>query len=196
MKLRLNIPETLEDIKLMWYQRYLSNEEKYETSIFKRRSFIEQCCGFDSLGLVELSPKDSYYLFKEIERAFNGRYELPIIKKIIVSKNEFKLIDLNKITMSEYKVLEDSLLDLNKIHMALSVLYRDSSGKYNKDYDEFMKHMPLNVVYGVLNHFTKLFNDIMKEITGNDLPITTEHILLSGKDNKDFVRIVLKNNNR
>ena len=168
MKVSIEIPNTLKDIKLRQYQRYLKIEEPNDMDLL--------VCMLDSDENTLKHLKDSEFerITASISQMFNEKHDLTRI--IDVKGVKMGLIpDFNEISYGENKDITTYLNDWDKMHRAMSVLYRPIKQKMGKKYliNEYkgtrltandMLDMPLNVVFGVIVFFWNLTNELLSYI--------------------------------
>lgn len=168
MKLELNIPESLDDITLEQYQRFIEIEEPTNDDLLS--IFLN----------VDISIINSIQA-SEIERLILHINSLFEADKLHLMK--FKLNDvhygfipnLDEISYGENKDVTTLLNDWGNMHKAMSVLYRpitfsrkdkyiieDYTGKLESA--ESFKQMPLSVAMGAMVFFYNLTNELLKAI--------------------------------
>lgn len=173
MKIQLEVPASLSEIKLGQYQHYMRIvDQNGEDAIdFVNRKLIEIFCDtsleqVDSIPLVEVNKVVSI-----LENAFKEKPNLI---------RHFKLLDvemgfipkLDDISLGEYIDLEANISDWQKIHKAMAVLYRPvnfkqkdkytiSPYKPSDDISEMMKEMPMDAVMSAM----VFFYDLGKELS-------------------------------
>jgi hypothetical protein len=173
MKIQLEVPASLSEIKLGQYQHYMRIvDQNGEDAIdFVNRKLIEIFCDtsleqVDSIPLVEVNKVVSI-----LENAFKEKPNLI---------RHFKLLDvemgfipkLDDISLGEYIDLEANISDWQKIHKSMAVLYRPvnfkqkdkytiSPYKPSDDISEMMKEMPMDAVMSAM----VFFYDLGKELS-------------------------------
>jgi hypothetical protein len=173
MKIQLEVPASLSEIKLGQYQHYMRIvDQNGEDAIdFVNKKLIEIFCDIsleqvDSIPLVEVNKVVSI-----LEEAFKEKPNLI---------RHFKLLDvdmgfipkLDDISLGEYIDLEANISDWQKIHKAMAVLYRPvnfkqkdkytiSPYKPSDDISEMMKEMPMDAVMSAM----VFFYDLGKELS-------------------------------
>lgn len=173
MKIQLEVPASLSEIKLGQYQHYMKIvDQNGEDAIdFVNKKLIEIFCDtsleqVDSIPLVEVNK-----VVGILENAFKEKPNLI---------RHFKLLDvdmgfipkLDDISLGEYIDLEANISDWQKIHKAMAVLYRPvnfkqkdkytiSPYKPSDDISEMMKEMPMDAVMSAM----VFFYDLGKELS-------------------------------
>lgn len=168
MKLNINIPESLNDITLGQYQKFLKIEEPTSEDLLK--CFMN--LNLDGIG--KMKDKDVNKLTVHINSLFEQtpkqkrRFDLNGIKYGFIP-------DLDNITYGENKDVTTYISDWDKMNKAMTVLYRpitfSKNGKYlieeykgTRERSELMKKMPLGEVMGSLLFFWTLTNDLLSYI--------------------------------
>ena len=173
MKIQLEVPASLSEIKLGQYQHYMKivDQNDEDAIDFVNKKLIEIFCDIsleqvDSIPLVEVNKVVSI-----LEDAFKEKPNLI---------RHFKLLDvdmgfipkLDDISLGEYIDLEANISDWQKIHKAMAVLYRPvnfkqkdkytiSPYKPSDDISEMMKEMPMDAVMSAM----VFFYDLGKELS-------------------------------
>ncbi len=173
MKIQLEVPASLSEIKLVQYQHYMKivDQNDEDAIDFVNKKLIEIFCDIsleqvDSIPLVEVNKVVSI-----LEDAFKEKPNLI---------RHFKLLDvdmgfipkLDDISLGEYIDLEANISDWQKIHKAMAVLYRPvnfkqkdkytiSPYKPSDDISEMMKEMPMDAVMSAM----VFFYDLGKELS-------------------------------
>lgn len=173
MKIQLEVPASLSEIKLGQYQHYMKivDQNDEDAIDFVNKKLIEIFCDIsleqvDSIPLVEVNKVVSI-----LEDAFKEKPSLI---------RHFKLLDvdmgfipkLDDISLGEYIDLEANISDWQKIHKAMAVLYRPVNFKQKDKYtiapykpsddiSEMMKEMPMDAVMSAM----VFFYDLGKELS-------------------------------
>jgi hypothetical protein len=174
MKLEINIPTELSEIKLSQYQKFLEIVKDNEDEEFLHQKMVQIFCGIELKNVVEIKYKDIIDITNRLSNMFNTTNH-KLIKTFKLGGIEFGFIpDLDNMTFGEYTDLDTYITDWNEIHKAMAVLYRPIVNKgINKTYDiepykgsitysDVMKHAPLDVVLGANVFFYTLGNDLLK----------------------------------
>ena len=168
MKVSIEIPNTLKDIKLRQYQRYLKIDEPNDMDLL--------VCMLDSdkNTLKNLKSSEFERIAVNISNMFNEKHDLTRI--IDVNGVKMGLIpDFDEITYGENKDITTYLNDWEQMHRAMSVLYRPIKQKMGNKYliNEYkgtrltasaMLDMPLDVVFGVIVFFWTLTSELLSYI--------------------------------
>ena len=171
MKLKLNIPETLEEITLEKYQEYSKLIKDNPDSEFTRQKTIEIFCGVDLKSLLQISISDVNSISEHLNNLFTAKPDLSI--EIDINGTRFGFIpNLEQMSYGEFIDLDEYLKDVSTWHNALAVLYRPitnrlkqlySIEKYetSEKYAEQMKQLPFSIAYGAVLFFYDLRNELL-----------------------------------
>ncbi len=171
MKLKLQIPDTLNDISLDDFQKYnkLNTEENINT-VFMMQKKVEIFCKVDLNLTLNIRYKDLLDISNHIENLLNTDTDLiPIIK---LDDIEYGFIpNLDDISLGEYIDLDNYLGSWDDMHKALSVLYRPVTYKKGErylieDYDgtkysEILQKSPLSLSMGAMVFFWNLNSELL-----------------------------------
>lgn len=172
MNFKLNIPESLNEVTLSQYQKWVKIIDEEKISTFFQQKMIEIFCNSELKKILQMKVKDVDEVTSNIDNLFN---EKPLfVPTFKLGEIEFGFIpQLDKMTFGEYIDLDNYLTDWETMHKAMSVLFRPilhkRKGKYViEDYkgsDTYnLSEMPLNVVMGALVFFCNLRNELQKHI--------------------------------
>lgn len=180
MKQTLHIPETLKDIKLKDYQKFLAIAEDSDEQ-FIREKMIQIFCGVELKYINHISNKDFQEITNSITKVL---YQTPELTPYFSLKGvEYGFIpNLDKMSIGEFIDLDNHIGDWSKIDVAMSVLYRPITERkgskyrieaYKGDVNPDFKDMPLDVVIGSMLFFWSLSNELLNYIM-NYLPQVAE----------------------
>jgi hypothetical protein len=212
------IPETLRDIKLSQWQRYIEILEKNkdaELTGFLEKKLLGIFCGVElkDIDRIGLSVFDN--TIQHLSNILNSKPELVKTFKMTGTDDvtvEFGLIpNFDKMSYGEFVDLEKYLLVDKDLHRAMAVMYRPvklkSKGSYLiHDYNgteylaEVMKNTPLDVALSARVFFyrlaTKLSNFTMaytlKELQQKQEGRKDKHSVKSGETIKQYLRSLEK----
>jgi hypothetical protein len=172
MKIELTIPTTLNDIKLVQYQKFLKVVEENEEGEFVQQKMVQLFCGIDLKDVASIRYKDVAEITANINNLFTK--ENHFIQRFKMGGVEFGFIpNLDEMTTGEYMDLDSYITDWNTMHNAMAVLYRPITNKLGNKYQieeykgsvtyaDVMRHAPLDVVLGAMVFFYNLGNDLLK----------------------------------
>jgi len=171
MKLELNVPTSLSEIKLAQYQKFLKIVEQNEDSEFLHQKMVQLFCGVDLKQIASIKHKDVMDITKSLTEMFNVKHKF--IPRFKMGGVEFGFIpNLDEMTQGEFVDLDTYISEWKEMHKVMAVLYRPIKKKvgdkyeiedYNGSitYSDVMKHAPLDVVLGANVFFYHLGNELM-----------------------------------
>jgi hypothetical protein len=173
MKVKISIPENLNDITLSQYQKYYSYIDKLQGDDLAIKK-IEILCNLTREQILLFQYSEVQRISDLIDVILDTKPSL--IQKFTVDNIKFGWIpELNDMSYGELLDLNANISDWNSIHVAMAVLYRpikkEVSGLYNIEkyegakYHEHIKEMPLGAVIGSLVFFWNLGMDLLKYTT-------------------------------
>jgi len=171
MKLELNVPTQLSEIRLDQYQKFLKIVKENEESEFLHQKMVQIFCGIELKDIATIKHKDVAQITSGIGALFNVNHKhIPTFK---LNGVEFGFIpNLDDITQGEYVDLDTYIGDWDQMHRAMAVLYRPITNKYGnrymiEDYEgshkycDTMRGAPVNVVLGATVFFYHLGNELL-----------------------------------
>jgi hypothetical protein len=199
MKIKISIPESLDDITLKQYQVFSQMEEP---------TIDHTLTTFLNISQKELNmlPADKIEGFAEQinsvfeqDKQFTPTFILNGVKYGFIPK-------LDDITYGENKDITTYLNDFDNMHKAMAVMYRpityEQRGKYliedyegSSKYSEVMKEAPLSVVLGATVFFYNLMNGLLKAIPnylGEELEKESKDLLKSGEITKKQLHSLMR----
>lgn len=171
MKVKINIPTSLNEITLGQYQDYLKIAKDNDDTNFLLQKTIQIFCNIPILDVSQFQYKDVIEIVTKINTVFEEKTNL--IPRFKLQNTRFGFIpNLEEMTFEEYSNLDQYLSDWNDMHRAMAILYRPIKNEYKqtysiksftgtKEYAETMKSMPLNIVFGANVFFWNLSNDLL-----------------------------------
>jgi len=177
-KVTLQVPDSLGDITLGQYQKYLkiieANEGDDNAAEFINLKTIEIFCDIDFKDVLSIPLGEAEKVLSVISKAFEEKPELI---------RHFKLLDvdmgfipsLETISLGEYIDVENSISDWQTMHKAMAVLFRPVNFRSKERYtiapyepsdevSELMKEMPLSVAMGSMVFFYDLGTELLRAI--------------------------------
>tara|TARA_R110000822_G_scaffold22560_2_gene70581 strand:+ start:128 stop:844 length:717 start_codon:yes stop_codon:yes gene_type:complete len=179
-QIELEVPTTLSDIKLWQYQKYMKIIEQNKTedaededkiNDFLNMKLVEIFCNVSLKDVIKIPLKEYNKILEIINNAFIEKPNL--IQRFDLLDVDMGFIPkLDDITLGEYIDIETNIVDWQKMHKAMAVLYRPvnfkSKDKYdiapyniNKEIQELMKEMPLDVVISSMVFFYSLGKELL-----------------------------------
>jgi len=172
MKLTINIPETLNEVTLKQYQKWLKIAEGKELDSFLQQKMIEIFCNIPLKNVLQIKASDINNITEELTKLFTNTPKF--IDRFEMNGKEFGFIPkLDDISFGEYVDLDTYLADWELMHKAMGVLFRPITFKKKKqylieDYDSADKYdmteVTLDVAFGSLVFFYSLKNELQKTI--------------------------------
>lgn len=180
MKIELTIPTTLNDIKLVQYQKFLSIAKDNEESEFLQQKMVQLFCGIDLKDVAQIRYKDVAEITANINNLFTKDNQF--IQRFKMGGVEFGFIpNLDEMSTGEYMDLDTYITDWDTMHNAMAVLYRPITNKLGNKYQieeykgsityaDVMRHAPLDVVLGamVFLHFRERLIEKYDKLFGNE----------------------------
>ena len=174
MKLEINVPTELNEIKLSQYQAFLKIAKDNTDEEFLHQKMVQTFCGIDLKEVAEIRYKEVLEITESLGKMFDIKSH-KFINRFKLGGVEFGFIpNLDDMTFGEYTDLDTYITDWSEMHKAMAVLYRPIKNKglngtyeiekYNGSitYSDVMKHAPLDVVFGANVFFYNLGNELLK----------------------------------
>lgn len=170
MKVDIEIPESLNEVTLDQYQRYLKIQEENEDEKFLAIKMIEIFCGIRGDHVLLMRATDINSIVQILTEMLNDKPKL--VHNFKMKGTQYGFIPkLDDMSFGEYIDLDTFIGDWENMHRAMNVLYRpvvnQYGDKYNiQDYDvdiaERLKDMPMSAVLGSIVFFYNLGMDLSK----------------------------------
>ena len=164
MKVEMYIPDTLSEITLGQYQKYLKYQKDNDDENFLAIKMIEVFCGLRNQTVRAMKAKSISDITRILTDMFNEKPEL--VKQFEMKGITYGFIpDLENMSFGEYIDLDTFIGDHQNIHKAMAVLYRPITQSYKDKYTiekytgdkyEDMVHMPMDAVLGSILFFYHL----------------------------------------
>ena len=170
MKVEVYIPDTLSEITLGQYQKYLKIQSENEDENFLAIKMIEIFCGLRGDTIMAMKAKSIKDITMILTDMFNEKPQL--VKEFKLNGRTYGFIPkLEDMSFGEYIDLDTYIGDMENIHRAMNVLYRPIKQKYDDKYliedytgddPEKMKSMPMDAVLSSILFFYNLGMDLSK----------------------------------
>ena len=170
MKVEVYIPDTLSEITLGQYQKYLKIQSENEDENFLAMKMIEIFCGLRGDTIMAMKAKSIKDITLILTQMFNEKPQL--VKEFKMNGMTYGFIPkLEDMSFGEYIDLDTYIGDMDNIHRAMNVLYRPIKQKYQGKYliedytgddPEKMKDMPMDAVLSSILFFYNLGMDLSK----------------------------------
>ena len=168
MKVEVYIPDTLSEITLGQYQKYLKIQEDNDDENFLAMKMIEIFCGLRGDTILSMKAKSIKDITKILTDMFSEKPQL--VTQFNMGKKTYGFIPkLEDMSFGEYIDLDTYIGDAANLHRAMGVLYRPIKQKYDDKYliedykgDEsnIMKDMPMDAVLSSIIFFYHLGIDL------------------------------------
>ena len=170
MKVEVYIPDTLGEITLGQYQKYLKIQSENEDENFLAIKMIEIFCGLRGDTIMAMKANSIKDITLILTEMFNEKPQL--VKEFKMGGRNYGFVPkLEDMTFGEYIDLDTYIGDMNNIHRAMNVLYRPMKQKYQDRYlvedytgedPEKMLNMPMDAVLSSILFFYNLGMDLSK----------------------------------
>ena len=170
MKLEVYIPDTLSEITLGQYQKYLKIQSLNEDENFLAMKMIEIFCGLRGDTILAMKAKSIRDITIVLTQMFEEKPQL--VKEFDMGGVSYGFIpNLQDMSFGEYIDLDTFIGDMENIHKAMAVLYRPIKVKdkdryliedYKGEETNIMKDMPMDAVLSSILFFYNLGMDLSK----------------------------------
>lgn len=172
MKLTINIPESLNEVTLKQYQKWLKIAEGKEIDNFLQQKMVEIFCNIELKQVLQIKAIDINNICENITKLFEQKPKF--ITKFNHNETEFGFIPkLDDMSFGEYIDLDTYLGDWQLMHKAMSVLFRPITYKKKEQYliedyqssDKYdLQNITLDIVFGSLVFFWNLRTELQNHI--------------------------------
>jgi len=172
MKLTINIPESLNEVTLRQYQKWLKIAEGKEVDNFLQQKMVEIFCNIELKQVLQIKAIDINNICENITKLFEQKPKF--ITKFNHKETEFGFIPkLDDMSFGEYIDLDTYLGDWQLMHKAISVLFRPITYKKKEQYliedyqssDKYdLQNITLDIVFGSLVFFWNLRTELQNHI--------------------------------
>ena len=204
MKVKVNIPNTLNEITLGQYQKYLKIQDNNEDENFLAMKMIEIFCGLRGDTIYAMKAKSIKDITGVLTEMFNDKPTL--VKKFKMNNIEYGFIPmLEDMSFGEYVDLDTYIGDFENIHRAMAVLYRPVKQTHKEKYliedyiaadNDIMKDMPMDAVLSSILFFYHLGMDLsqamMSYLEEEEMDIVQQQILGENGDGINHFSASLK----
>ena len=166
MELKLNIPNSLNEITLGQYQEFEKLDLTNDSMVHLK--MIEIFCKVPEIVVRNINAKDVTEICDVINNMFDTKHQL--INSFKLGKQEYGFIpNLDDMSFGEYIDLDTFIGDTENLHRAMNVLYRPidlrqgnryTLKEYDPDTNETAKEFPLDAVLGAIVFFYSLGKDL------------------------------------
>ena len=189
MKVKVYIPDTLREITLGQYQKYLKIQEDNDDENFLAMKMIEIFCGLRGDTILSMKAKSIKDITKILTDMFSEKPQL--VTQFNMGKKTYGFIPkLEDMSFGEYIDLDTYIGDAANLHRAMGVLYRPIKQKYDDKYliedykgdeSDIMKDMPMDAVLSSILFFYHLGMDLsqamMSYLEEEEIALVQQQIL-------------------
>ena len=170
MKVDLVVPNSLADITLGQYQKFVKISESNTDEKFISIKMLEIFCKLKLETIMTMKATSIKTVTATLTEMFNAKQDLKHIFRMDGIQYGF-IPNLEDMTFGEYVDLDSNISDFQEMHKAMAVLYRPIEKKFKGQYTiepyeakeaDFMKAMPMDVVFGSMIFFYHLGSDLSK----------------------------------
>lgn len=171
MKVDITVPESIAEIPLLNYQKFLKVQQNSDDQEFIAQKMIEIFCGIELKDVAKIKYNDMNNLVEHFNKIFSAK---PVFYQRFKLKDmEFGFIpNLEEISWGEYIDLEHHMNSWEDFHKAMAVMYRpitkSSKDKYeiapytaSEEWHELMKYMPMEIAISARVFFYNLGNELL-----------------------------------
>jgi len=172
MKLTINIPESLNEVTLKQYQKWLKLADGKEIDNFLQQKMVEIFCNIPLKQVLQIKAIDINNICENINNLFKEKPKF--IDRFKHNETEFGFIPkLDDMSFGEYIDLDTYLADWQLMHKAMSVLFRPIIFKRKEKYliedyetsEKFdLENITLDVVFGSIVFFWNLRTELQNHI--------------------------------
>jgi hypothetical protein len=173
MKVNITVPDSLSEIRLEQYQKFVKLYDGEVTEEFMALKMLEIFCGIKLREAYQMRYKDIDGIVQILSQTLEGKPQL--VKTFKMDGVEYGFIpNLDDMTFGEYIDLDTYIGDWQNIHKAMAVLYRPIKGRYGERYNivpyevidaEVMRKMPMDAVISSVLFFYRLGIDLSTAMT-------------------------------
>lgn len=158
MAFKIKVPNSLSEISLQKFQKYMKLRDENDNEEFLSYKAIELFCGIPLSDVYKLTLESVESISEVLSKMFNEQPKH--IERFTMAGVEYGFIpDLNEMTLAEYVDTEGNLSDIQNLHLAMNVLYRPIKDKKGDKYNIYpyklenldkMKDMPTSAALGAI----------------------------------------------
>ncbi len=172
MKAYVDVPDSLSDIKLRQYQKFVKETKDNEDTDFIQNKIIEIFCNVRASDVKKIKYTDIKKISDRINKLFEEKPAL-VRNFNLYGVNYYFIPNLDEISLGEYIDIDTYISDWDNIHIAMNVLYRPLKQKlkekyliedYKENNNTVLQDMPLDAVMSSIFFFYHLGNDLLKVI--------------------------------
>tara|TARA_R100000541_G_scaffold46881_1_gene53964 strand:+ start:1002 stop:1652 length:651 start_codon:yes stop_codon:yes gene_type:complete len=175
MNINIKIPNSLNEITLMQYKKFLKIQETVKDEKFLNAKMIEIFCNIELQKVMLLKFNDSQEIVNILLKMFEEKPKL--VNRFKLNKVDFGFHpQLDDLTLGEYIDLDTFIGDWDNMEKAMNVLYRPVivtlKDKYNIDEyklgtESRLLNMPMDAVMSSIFFLWNLGLDLSKTMTSS-----------------------------
>ena len=182
MKAYIDVPDSLSDIKLRQYQKFVKETKDNEDTDFIQNKIIEIFCNVRASDVKKIKYTDIKKISDRINKLFEEKPAL-VRNFNLYGVNYYFIPNLDEISLGEYIDIDTYISDWDNIHIAMNVLYRPLKQKlkekyliedYNENNNTVLQDMPLDAVMSSIFFFlsfrerlTESYSELFTEQSGD-----------------------------
>jgi|TARA_R100001460_G_scaffold105183_5_gene151533 hypothetical protein len=192
MKLKIAIPNSLDDITLSQYKRFIKIQEQTENARLLNAKMIEIFCSTKLEEVMRLKLSDTEEIVSILGSMFEQKPDL--VRKFNINNTDFGFHpQLDDLSLGEYIDLDTYIGDWDNMERAMNVLYRPITASLKEQYsivdyktelNPAILHMPMSAVLSSIFFLWNLGLDLSKVMTNsladNQTEILTEYLTSQG----------------
>ena len=174
MKLKMDIPTTLDDITLRQYKEFFKFQEENTNLKVLHAQMISVFCNVPLEEVLRMRYKDTQEVIKILDELFIEKPKL--VRKFQLNKVEYGFHpSLDDLTLGEYVDLDSFIGDWHNIEKAMNVLYRPIEARFAEKYSiqkykvenaEYILDMPMSAVTSSLFFFVDFRDRLVQDYDG------------------------------
>ena len=175
MSLKVKIPNTLSEITLGQYKRFLKIQKNESEDRFVNAKMIEIFCGLDLKDVVRLKLRDTNDIITVLSELFNEKPSL--VSKFKLNGTEYGFHpELDDLLLGEYIDLDNFIGDWDNMEKAMNVLYRPilvslknkySIEEYRVEKADNLLDMPMDAVMSAIFFLWNLGLELSQVMTNS-----------------------------
>tara|TARA_Y100001938_G_scaffold123929_1_gene173603 strand:+ start:209 stop:856 length:648 start_codon:yes stop_codon:yes gene_type:complete len=170
MRKEVIVPNSLNEITLAQYQKFLKIQDNNDDESFLAIKMIEIFCGIRSDLILKMKATSIRDITNVLSEMF--KETPPLVKEFTMNGVDYGFIpNIEDMTFGEYVDLDTYIGDFDNIEKAMGVLYRPIIQRYSNKYlieeykgdkSDLMKDMPMDAVLGSIVFFYHLGIDLSR----------------------------------
>ena len=170
MRKEVIVPNSLNEITLAQYQKFLKIQDNNDDESFLAIKMIEIFCGIRSDLILKMRATSIRDITNVLSEMF--KETPPLVKEFTMNGVDYGFIpNIEEMTFGEYVDLDTYIGDFDNIEKAMGVLYRPIIQRYSDKYlieeykgdkSDLMKDMPMDAVLGSIVFFYHLGMDLSR----------------------------------